>query len=205
MADDLTTSAGTTTSIEEVCAQCGKRLTPDDRVAAGGKLFCRSCYADLRAQLEQVVTQMSSDIPWVNATLGALLGGVAGILVWWGFTVVTKMSFGLIAVGIGFAVGWGTVRFAGGKRSSGLQALSVTVAALSYAVATYLVNMTFMNRALVEQGKAYRVAFPPQSLEIAGMVLASGFGVMDVVFLAIVIYEAWKLPRPIVLPSRPIA
>jgi len=36
-------------------------------------------------------------------------------------------------------------------------------------------------------------------------VLRAGFGVMDFVFLAIVVYEAWKIPRPIRLPGSPAA
>jgi hypothetical protein len=184
----------------ESCAQCSKPLQPDDRVEAGGKAFCRSCYSALRAELEQAVASMSSDIPYVNAAAGAVLGGAVGALAWWGFTVLTHIAFGLFAVAIGFLVGHGAVRFAGGKRSGGLQGLSIVVALLSYACATYLVNMTFVNRALAERGDAFRVGFPPQSLQLLWGVLSAEFGLMDVVFLAIVVYEAWKIPRPLVLP-----
>ena len=194
-----------TTAAPALCAQCGKALSPDDTVHAGGKTFCRSCYAELRAHLDAAVQAMSSNVNYVNAAIGAVLGGAAGVLLWWAFTVVTKITLGLVAIAIGFAVGWGTVRFAGGKRSGGLQILSVTVAALSYLVATYLVNMTFINRALAQQGAAGRVPFPPTSLDLLGRVLTAGFGVMDVVFLAIVVYEAWKIPRPIRLPGAPLA
>ena len=194
-----------TTAAAALCAQCGKALSPDDTVHAGGKTFCRSCYAELRAHLDAAVQAMSSNVNYVNAAIGAVLGGAAGVLLWWAFTVVTKISLGLVAIAIGFAVGWGTVRFAGGKRSGGLQILSVTVAALSYLVATYLVNMTFINRALAEQGESSRVTFPPPTFLLLGRVLTAGFGVMDVVFLAIVVYEAWKIPRPIRLPGAPHA
>ena len=195
----------TTASSAAVCAQCGRTLTMEDTVHAGGKTFCRSCHAELRAQLEPAVRSMSTDVNYVNAAVGAVLGGAAGVLLWWAFTVVTKISLGLVAIAIGFAVGWATVRFAGGKRSSGLQALSVIVATLSYVVATYLVNMTFINRALAGQGAAARVHFPPQSFDLLFKVLSAGFGVMDVVFLAIVVYEAWKIPRPLRLPGTPAA
>jgi len=187
----------------ESCAQCGKTLTADDRVASGDRVFCRTCYASLRAELEQAVASMSSDINYVNASLGAVLGGTVGVLVWWGFTVVTHIAFGLIAVAIGFLVGHGAVRFAGDKRSGGLQLLSIVVAVIGYACATYLVNMTFINKALAEQGEAFRVEFPPQSLDLFGKVVSADFGAMDLVFLAIVIYEAWKIPRPIRLPPEP--
>jgi hypothetical protein len=187
--------------VEARCAQCSRLLTPEDTVMAGGKTFCRACYAELRGQLETAVQAMSSDVNYVNAALGAVLGGIGGVLAWWGFTVLTHLSVGLVAIAIGFAVGWCTVRFAGGKRSGGLQALSVIVATLSYCVATFLVNMTFINRALAEQHEAMRIAFPPQNLDVLVRVMSTNFGVMDLVFLAIVVYEAWKIPRPIRLPG----
>jgi hypothetical protein len=185
----------------ESCAQCGRTITAIDRVAAGDRVFCRSCYASLRAELEQVARAMSSDIHYGNAAAGALLGGAAGVLLWWGFTVLTQISFGLVALAIGFLVGYGTVRFAGGKRSAELQALSVSVSLVSFFCASYLVNMTFINRALARQGDHFRIVFPPDSVEAAYRVLAVNFGLMDVVFLAIVLYQAWKIPRPIALPS----
>jgi hypothetical protein len=169
-------------------------------VASGDRLFCRSCYAVLRSELEQAVATMSADIHYVNASVGALLGGLAGVLLWWGFTVLTHIAFGLIAVAIGFLVGLGTLRFAGGKRSGGLQALSVAVALVSFFCATYLVNMTFINKALAERGDSFRVGFPPQSMDLLWRVTAADFGAMDLVFLAIVIYQAWKIPKPVRLP-----
>ena len=201
------TVSGTPSEIEatETCAQCGKRLTAGDRVASGDRLFCRDCYASLRAELEQAVAVMASDVPYGRAALGAVLGGIAGVLVWWGFTVLTHIGFGLIAVAIGFLVGEGAVRFAGGKRSNGLQLLSVSVAVASFALATYLVNMTFINRQLAQAGEGFRVAFPPQNLELLFKVLSADFGLMDFVFLAIVVYEAWKIPRPLLFPPNAAA
>ncbi|HUK62520.1 MAG TPA: hypothetical protein VLV15_04275, partial [Dongiaceae bacterium] len=163
--------------------------------------FCRSCYETLRQQLESTIQQMSADIPYPAAAVGAVLGGAAGALLWWGFTVVTHIAFGLVAVAIGFLVGHGAVRFAGGKRSQGLQLLAVGVALASFAVATYLVNMTFINAALVKQGGTHHVPFPPTSGAMAFSVLSAGFGLMDVVFLAITLWEAWKIPMPLRLPK----
>src|SRR5258706_9686389 len=126
--------AASTPVVPETCARCERPLTADDRVLAGGKTFCRACYETLRQQLHDVAGQMASDVPYTLAAVGAVLGGIAGALLWWGFTVVTHVSFGLVAVAIGFLVGTGTVRFAGGKRSRGLQILAVAVALVSFAV-----------------------------------------------------------------------
>ncbi len=182
------------------CARCGKALTPEDRVEADDRAFCRSCYETLHQQLQQMVGAMSADINYPVALVGAVLGGAAGVALWWGFTVLTKIAFGLIAVAIGFFVGLGTVRFAGGKRSQGLQLMSAAVALVSFGVATYLVNATFINKALAQQGQDFRVPMFTTNPELIGRVLSAGFGVMDLVFLAIVLWEAWKLPAPMKLP-----
>ena len=178
------------------CARCDKLLTDADRVLAADRAFCRSCYETLKFELQQAVTRMSEDINYPLATLGAALGAAAGALAWWGFTVLTHIGFGLLAVAIGFLAGHGAVRFAGGKRSAGLQAIAVVAGAIAFLVATYLVNMTFVNQALQERGESWRLPFPPDSLQTFYRIIALNFGVMKLVFLAIVVYEAWVIPRP---------
>ena len=201
MADEV----GAASASVETCAECGKLLSPGDRVEAGGKLFCSSCHAMLREQLTTAVRAMSEDINYPGAVFGAVLCGVGGALVWWGVTVVTHFSLGIVAIGVGWAAGWGTLRFSGGKRSPSLQILSASVAAGCWVLASYLVNMTFINKSLAEANAAFRVPFPPVSLEMFMDVMKSGFGIMDVVFLAIMVWEAWKFPRPIALPQGPSA
>ena len=198
MADARPAAATPTTTR---CARCQTALSEGDRVTAQDRIFCRSCYEVLQLQLRRSVASLSEDINYPMALLGAVLGGAVGVLAWWGFTVLTKIGFGLVAVAIGFLVGQGTARFAGGKRSAGLQVLAVVVGALSFLVATYLVNMTFVNEALVQTGEVWRVPFPPASLKMFYRVAAVNFGVMKLVFLAIVIYEAWIIPRPVKLTT----
>jgi hypothetical protein len=178
------------------CARCERTLTETDRVLAGDRAFCRSCYETLRFELQQTAARMSQDINYPLAVLGAGLGGAAGALAWWGFTVLTQIGFGLVAVVIGFLAGHGAVRFAGGKRSAGLQTIAIAAGALSFLVASYLVNMTFINEALQQRGAGWRIPFPPDSLQTFYRVIAVNFGLMKLVFLAIVVYEAWVIPRP---------
>ena len=184
------------------CAQCGKTLADDDRIAAGDRSFCRACYETLYQELQRSVRALTTDINYPMAALGAVLGGAAGTVLWWGLTVVTKIAFGLAAVAIGWLVGQGAVRFAGGKRSPGLQALAVAVSVVSFAVASYLVNMTFINEELARRGVPERVPFPPESLAGMLQVVSLGFGVMDAVFVAILIWQAWSIPRVPSLPDR---
>jgi len=179
------------------CGRCQAALTDSERVPAQDRFFCRTCYEILKLQLRTAAAGMKENVNYPMAALGAVLGGAAGVLAWWGFTVLTGIGFGLVAVAIGFLVGHGAARGAGGKRSMGLQVLAVVIGAVSFLVAAYLVNMTFINQALTEQGRPFRVPFPPTSPVMFYNVLAVNFGIMKLVFLAIVAYEAWIIPRPV--------
>jgi hypothetical protein len=183
---------------ESRCLQCGTRIDElTDAVVTDDGVFCSSCFSTLRQHLEQVVRAQSTDINYPAAALGGVLGGAAGALVWWGFTVLTRISFGLVAIVIGIAVGHGVTRFAGGKRSRGLQGLSVAIATLSFFYAQYLVNRTFILRAFAEKMPHEGVSLPllPDP-EFFFDVVTVGFGIFDLVFLAIVIFEAYKIPAP---------
>jgi hypothetical protein len=182
------------------CGRCQSALSESERVPAGDRVFCRTCFDILKLQVRTGVAAMSQDINYPMAAVGAILGGTVGALAWWGVTAMTKISFGLVAVVIGLLVGHGALRFAGGKRSVGLQVLAVTVGALSFLVAVFLVNMTFINAAFSQRGEAFRVTFPPPSLNALYHVIAANFGIMKLVFLGIIVYEAWFIPRPIKLP-----
>jgi hypothetical protein len=191
----------TTETTATRCGRCQAALSEGDRVPAGDRVFCRTCYDILKLQVRTGVAAMSQGINYPIAAIGAILGGIAGALVWWGLTVLTKIGFGLVAVVIGLLVGHGTLLFSRGKRSVGLQAMAVAVGALSFLVAVYLVNMTFINQALAQRGEAWRVGFPPASLNAFYQVIAANFGIMKLVFLGIIVYEAWFIPRPIKLPT----
>lgn len=191
----------TTTPVATRCGRCQSALSESERVTAGDRVFCRTCYDILKLQLRTGVAAMSQDINYPIAAIGALLGGIVGVLAWWGVTVLTKIGFGLVAVVIGLLVGHGTLRFAGGKRSVGLQVMAVAVGVVSFLVSVYLVNMTFINEALAQRGDAFRVSFPPTGLMMFYGVIAANFGIMKLVFLGIIVYEAWFIPRPIKLPS----
>src|SRR3989449_530380 len=113
MAEADSSSAATPSATR--CGRCQAALSDSERVSAQDRFFCRTCYEILKLQLRTTVATMSENVNYPMALLGAVLGGVAGALVWWGFTVLTKIGLGLIAVGIGFLVGHGAARGAGGR------------------------------------------------------------------------------------------
>ncbi len=188
---------------EEVrCSECHTTLGEgQDREKIDETVFCRPCYNNLQAQLEQAVRDQSTDINYGMGVLGAIVGGVVGVLAWWGFTVLTHIAFGLVALVIGLAVGKGATLFAGNKRSRGLQLISVVTAALSFFYASYLVNRTFIVAAFAEGGEEVLLPLLP-SLGTFYSVVSIDFGLFEILFLGIALFEAWKLPAPVKLPAR---
>ena len=187
------------------CVRCQTTLVANDVVTVDDRAFCRTCSDIYRMQLRNRSAGRpgvrSEGVNYPMAMLGAVLGGTVGTLAWWGLTVLTRTGFGVLAVVIGLVVGYGTLLFAGGKRSVGLQALSLVTGVLSFLVAAYLVNMTLLNQLLAQRGDAARVAFPPTSLETFYKVTAINFGIMKTAFLGVIAYLAWVIPRPGKLPQ----
>ena len=184
------------------CAECGTWLSEGmDRELTDDGAFCRPCFNNLTAQVQMAIDQQGREINYQMAVVGAVVGGAIGVLAWWGFTVATNIAFGLIAVVIGFTVGKGTVMLSGDKRSRGLQVISSLVATVSFFYASYLVNRTFILRAFAEEGTEFVLPLLP-SPDLFVRVVGAGFGVMDVVFLAIVVWQAWKMPAPFALSNQ---
>jgi hypothetical protein len=157
-------------------------------------VVCRSCFQTLKHEYSRRVRAQSEDINYPMAVMGGLLGGAVGAVVWWGFTVITHVSFGLIAVVIGFAVGYGVVKFAGDKRARALQGISGAIAAGAFCYALFLVNRTLILR----NTRDIEIPLFPDP-EIFIEVIKAGFDVFDLVFLGIVVYQAWKMPAPLKL------
>lgn len=181
------------------CRQCGRKLSQhEEKVQTEGGVFCTTCFGLLKDQISSAIGAQAKEINYSAALLGGLLGGAGGALVWWGFTVMTGIAFGLVAIVIGFAVSRGISYFTGGKRALGLQILSVAIAAVSYFYASYLVNRTFLLRYMEEQGQTGDFPWLPDP-QLFYRVVSLNFEAFDLIFLAIVIWEAWRGLAPLKL------
>jgi hypothetical protein len=182
---------------ELTCSECHTRLVPGgNHVTTEDGAFCRPCFERLTLEIQQALAEQGRDVNYAGALLGGVLGAAVGIGVWWAFTVLTHIAFGLIAVVIGLAVGKGVVLMSGGKRHLNLQIMATVLSVLAFFYASYLVNRSFIAKVLAEQGRTGSLPFFPGP-DVFLAVVRIGFGVMDLVFLGIVVYEAWKIPAPV--------
>jgi len=79
--------------------------------------------------------------------------------------------------------------------------MAIAISILSFFYATYLVNRTFIHQSMIEQGMEGRLPLMPDP-GIFVQVIGLAFSPMDLIFLGIVVYEAWKIPAPIRLGPR---
>lgn len=193
-----TTEAAETNEL--ICMQCDKTLRENDdkEITEKGPL-CRDCYNRLAEQVQNMVQQQGENINYSAATIGAVVGAAVGVIVWWGFTVLTNIEFGLVAVVIGFTVAKGIALTTGGKRSRELQIMSVIVASLAYFYANYLVTRTFILREYPQY--ADKLGFLPEPRLLFALTKMS-FDLFTIVFLAIIVYEAWRLVAPFQLQKN---
>jgi hypothetical protein len=195
----IMTESGSSQAEEVRCAECGTVLQEgQDREVTEGGVFCRHCFESLSAQLQQVVDGQGQDVNYGAAIVGGVAGAALGAAAWWGFTVMTHIAFGLVAVLIGVGVGKGVVMASGNKHHLNLQVLSAGISAVAYFYASYLVNRTFIHRAFAERGETAVLPLVPGP-DLLFRVVSLSFDLMDLVFLAIVLYEAWKIPAPLKL------
>lgn len=177
------------------CRQCEKAFGPDADMEVTPKgAFCRDCFNQLAAEVEFIVRQQSQGINYTVAVIGGLAGAAVGAAVWWGFTVVTKIQFGLVAVVIGITVAKGILMATGGRRARELQVLSAVIAALAYFYADYLVKRTFILQQSPEYARVLTL-FPDPAVffDLSKMT----FDMFTLIFLAITVYQAWKLVAPL--------
>jgi hypothetical protein len=194
----METSAATAQFPEiTTCTRCRVVITgTENHEITPDGIICRSCSESHRWELERSRPEQGQEINYPAALMGALLGGAAGVLAWWIVTVWSHISFGAVAILIGIAVGKGATLMSGNQRSRGLQILSATVAGASFFYATYLVHRSFLQQALAQAGKEASFSLLPDPM-LFFRVVSLNFEMFDVLFLAIVLWEAWKLTAPV--------
>jgi len=182
------------------CRQCEQAFEPDaDMEVTDQGAFCRTCFNELAGEVEQLVRQQSQGISFTAAVIGGTAGAVVGALVWWGFTVVTNIQFGLVAIVIGITVAKGMLFATGGRRSRELQVLSAGIAAGAYFYADYLVKRTFILERSPEYARTLTV-FPEPAVFFN--VARVTFDMFTLIFLAITVYQAWRLVEPFKIKRR---
>jgi hypothetical protein len=145
---------------------------------------------------------MQAPPPQPNMLLALLAGFMASILgavIWCGITYATHRQFGLVAIGIGFLVGY-AVRYFGHGASITYGIIGGVFALLGCVMGNILTILAF---AAIQEGVPFTtiiLAFLANPL-IIFMLLQETFSFIDIVFYGIAIYEGFRFSMADAPPS----
>ncbi len=112
------------------CAACGTAIH-DDYFDVSGQPVCRTC----RVRLLEHAEPAKGWGTLARAGLFGLGAAVAGALLYYAVIAITNFEVGLVAIAIGYMVGWSVRRGAGGRGGRRLQVLAVALTYLAVSLA----------------------------------------------------------------------
>jgi len=132
----------------------------------------------------------------VVGLVAAIVGGVV-----WGLIVkITDYEVGIVAWGIGFAVGTAIVFATRGGKGPHLQVIAVVCALFGILLGKYL-SYAF---AVQEQGEALGLSiglFSGDMFRFFRENLSDVFGLFDLLWVGLALFTAWRVPQPEPVPA----
>jgi len=212
---DRVEPVATAQSGARACPRCGRALG-DEYFEAQGRMICRACAGDLDG---------GGGAAWFRALAFGSAAAIAGTLVWFLVVKLLHSELGLVAIGVGFAIGLAVRKGSRGRGGWRYQALAVGLTYVS--ITTSYVPMViegFRQAATEDEAKIQKSsaagtapAKPPEAkadgaassgvgsvvmafalvfgLAFASPFLAGADNLMGLVIIGIALYEAWKLNR----------
>lgn len=119
--------------------------------------------------------------------LGALLAAVVGGAVWAAIAIQTDYEIGLLAWAIGGLAGFAVVKLSGGRTNVAHQLIAVIASLLGIFLGKYFIFSYLINEGL--DGMFNNGLFTVFMDNIQEF-----FGAMDIVFIILAIFTAWKMP-----------
>ncbi len=181
------------------CAHCGVAIPAGSELTFRGMgrkaaevTMCSNC----ARTVERAFQAETEDVKSVNALLLGLGAAVLSSVVWYGAVVITNLQLGVIAVGVGWLVAQAVMLGAGRKRGSSLQGLSVAITVLAMAFSQYLIIRHFAVQALSKQGYTNIPFLLPVDLMVRLVVESLKNDPLTLLFWAIAVWEAYRLPAP---------
>jgi len=113
-----------------VCSACRKSI-PTEYYDINGNVVCQGC----RLLIEAAAETPRGIVPFVTAALCGLGAGIAGAIIYFAVIYFAKLEIGLVAILIGYMVGYTVRTGAGGRGGLRFQVLAVALTYASVALA----------------------------------------------------------------------
>jgi hypothetical protein len=131
------------------CARCGRTIS-DSYFHLGQRAFCSSC----KATTEQAYAATLTPKSFVKAFVFGLGSAIAGAIVYYAVIAITNLEIGIVAILIGYMVGY-AIRKA--TRGAGARRYQILGAALTY----FAVALAYVPLAIKGAAEARKTGAPP--------------------------------------------
>jgi hypothetical protein len=121
--------------------------------------------------------------------------GIPAALLWFGITVLSGWQIGLVAVGVGYLVGFGTL--IGSEKRTGikLQLLSALVSLVTIIFGEYLITNHYVHEALNELGVVVSSYFINPTWVIESLFEVIKEDPITLLFWGIAVYVGFSVPK----------
>ncbi len=170
------------------CGSCGQNIALE-YFAAGDMVVCPAC-------ADRVSGAGASKLAVLRAIGYGLGAALLGTLVWWLIMKITGLELGIVAIAVGYLVGYAVRRGSDGAGGWRFQAIAMAL--------TYL-SITASYVPLVLEGLRAGPGDPTLALglvlglALAGPFLAGVKNILGIFIIGVALYEAWKLNKRLVL------
>jgi hypothetical protein len=198
------------------CNVCSKAICGDCRADVAGYAMCSACVSAAQAELGGSSSTSSSTsgrgfgIPgssavgagsegcrggqYLKAVLFSAVAAVLGAVIWDKIVLVTGYQLGIIAVVLGALVGIAVRVGAEGRPGAGLPWIGALMAGFSIFLGhAFLIHDVLKHEA--EYAAVFAVMSLPARLSMLLEVAVHNLDIMDWAFVAIGVYEGWKIPH----------
>ena len=120
--ETATPTAGSTAASGVTCVACEQPITYE-YFDVNGKSVCATC----RSALESHVETPPGSGAFIRATLLGLIAAVLGAVLYYGVIAIAKLEIGIVAIAIGYMVGYAVRMGTGGRGGRRFQILAVVL------------------------------------------------------------------------------
>ena len=138
-----------------MCAGCQARLQAE-YYEINGRPFCGDC----RGKIEGVAEPARGLLPFAVAAIFGLGAAVAGAAIYYAVIAITHLEIGLVAILIGYMVGYAVRKGAGNRGGRRFQVLAV---ALTYGAVALAYTPVVISAAIKERNEAQKAAVTKNS------------------------------------------
>jgi hypothetical protein len=176
-----------------LCGYCNQPLD-GTYYQINGRAACERCHAQLMASLQKHSPAVSFTVATVFGTIASALG--AGL--WWAVRSAGGGQWGIIALAVGFAVGY-AVHYGSNRRGGPLyQALAVVITYLGIS-AQYVPDVVSAMSGRPDMPSGIVGAITIGVIALAYPFLAGVSNIIGILIVGFALYEAWKLNRRVPL------